>query len=776
MKSPLYKKFKQLNLALSEGDLSSAEVLIRNLHKESLPIAARALFKSLNHKFNLTNGAEIEFESPVDIPTIKPKRPNGLLSSYDNRKLLDGISLVSCCMNRNENLRTSLISWLRLPVHEIVIVDWSSDVPVSSTISDIHDQRIKIIRVENEPKWILTYGFNVGLRFASFSKIFKLDADIQVTSNFLEQNLFDENEFIRGNWKSAIEIKGEDQKYVNGSFGAYKKDLLDIGFYNEFIQSYGWDDSDLYNRLALEQGLQRKYLAYDSLLHLEQEQEERLKHQDIFKNEFIGRFPATELTNSCNKFTVALFDKWKKELLQDYSIHCLSEHHWSCQRTTKHQTVPNSVRRDAEHYAVSEIISWVSPIWAQKVYDEPWMAEFIFEQYVRTVPFRETASMLLFERTVDVSFCKATSPDNVIRGIKKGFSKNKATTNQQLYIFKGNNERFEVDFNNEKVILQSLEQTFFDAVEKLHENSNCLAIHPRNGMSLTSVGSNKKLTRTLAISLYDESNNNRAKEYLECIHRNLQHFDVIAIFYEKSNESIYDLVNNSIASHRSKPKAEIMWIHTANRPTFDYIFNTIDFIFPRTVAFVANADIAFDETANKVNEAITENSFFVLSRNELAPQTGTGDELVINYFGLPNTLSSDAWIYLTPRKTKFRADFPIGTFHCDSFLNYHIHKSGYMLYNPCLSVNALHIHDPVFNSSDTKKSVLAKQIDEVLIHETALCGGETPIRGVQWCRIEDTSKPDCAGYMAEWSNSVINIEIDTRAKTFFLHCLLPLCV
>ena len=106
MNPPLYKSFHQLILALSEGDLEFAEVLLRHLHKEDLPTAARQLFNALNQKFTLSSEIEIDFERSDFVSALKkPTKPDGLLSSYQDLDLLDGISLVSCCMNRNENLK-----------------------------------------------------------------------------------------------------------------------------------------------------------------------------------------------------------------------------------------------------------------------------------------------------------------------------------------------------------------------------------------------------------------------------------------------------------------------------------------------------------------------------------------------------------------------------------------------------------------------------------------------------------------------------------------------
>ena len=47
-----------------------------------------------------------------------------------------GISLVTCAMNRTQNLLRALPSWLANPeISEIVVVDWSSDMPVAYDIA-----------------------------------------------------------------------------------------------------------------------------------------------------------------------------------------------------------------------------------------------------------------------------------------------------------------------------------------------------------------------------------------------------------------------------------------------------------------------------------------------------------------------------------------------------------------------------------------------------------------------------------------------------------------
>ena len=96
--------------------------------------------------------------------------------TLSKQKTQSGTSLITCCMDRNENLYESLSSWeLVKELNEIIIVDWSSANAVCDYISK-HDFKIpiKVIRVKNQTQWILSRAFNLGISFASFDKILKM--------------------------------------------------------------------------------------------------------------------------------------------------------------------------------------------------------------------------------------------------------------------------------------------------------------------------------------------------------------------------------------------------------------------------------------------------------------------------------------------------------------------------------------------------------------------------------------------------------------------------
>ncbi|WP_288930048.1 galactosyltransferase-related protein [uncultured Maritimibacter sp.] len=185
-----------------------------------------------------------------------------------------GISLVSCVRNRIDNLSEAVKTWIALDeLDEILIVDWSSDEPVARALARrrIRDKRLRIVRVEGEDKWTLSYAYNVGFRLSRHDRIVKADADIQIEREFFARNPLPDKGFVAGNWRRVP----EDQAHTNGFFYIDRAHLARVGGFNEFITSYGWDDDDLYRRLD-EGGLTRIDVDPITIHHLPHGDAERL--------------------------------------------------------------------------------------------------------------------------------------------------------------------------------------------------------------------------------------------------------------------------------------------------------------------------------------------------------------------------------------------------------------------------------------------------------------------------------------------------------------------
>lgn len=170
------------------------------------------------------------------------------------------ISIVCACMNRSAALNLSVQSWVTHDVvQEVVIVDWSSDSPV--TISAHKSlNKVNIIRIENKKYFSLSKAYNLAVKHATGSEILKLDADYMLNpyNNYFDQNKLTPGVFITGDHR--IGTARDEHGFIrslNGMVHLYKKDFEMIGGYNEEFGGYGYDDEDLYNRLV-DQGLSHK--------------------------------------------------------------------------------------------------------------------------------------------------------------------------------------------------------------------------------------------------------------------------------------------------------------------------------------------------------------------------------------------------------------------------------------------------------------------------------------------------------------------------------------
>ena len=273
---------------------------------------------------------------------------------------MPGVTIVTCCMNRTENLLKALATWLSLSaIDEVIIVDWCSSEPVANSLAraGFNDARVRIVRVEDEPRWILSFAFNLGFRLARFDRILKLDADITLMPDYFERNTLPEGSFIAGDWQEAE--KG--QEHINGFFYIRQQDLLQVKGFNEFITTYGWDDDDLYERL-IRSGLKRTCVDTRSIYHIPHDDAQRL-----------GAVPAQptnaleQLNNDTlfkirtNRFLATMMPAWNRDRIFAPFEVCADTGSLTTVRRMVAELphiVSDEIRHDAESYAATELVSW----------------------------------------------------------------------------------------------------------------------------------------------------------------------------------------------------------------------------------------------------------------------------------------------------------------------------------------------------------------------------------------------------------------------------------
>lgn len=191
-----------------------------------------------------------------------------------------GISIVACCMNRHETLKKVLNDWKQVDnVDEIIVVDWSSAPPLKDVVDFEGDARVRVIRVEGEAQWVLSRAYNLGMSASTRENIIRTDCDYSLGKDFVRshslepaasRNMAESSagvagaHFYAGNYKQA---RNENEVHLNGAVYIRRRDFFAIGGYDERIQTYGWDDEDLYTRLN-KSGLAKHNISYDHVTHV----------------------------------------------------------------------------------------------------------------------------------------------------------------------------------------------------------------------------------------------------------------------------------------------------------------------------------------------------------------------------------------------------------------------------------------------------------------------------------------------------------------------------
>jgi hypothetical protein len=251
-------------------------------------------FSRIAAQLNATASEIIEDEDEID---------SKFTQEINHRKPKPGgVSILTCCMNRNENLKIALPTWLAAPqVKEVVIVDWSSDESVVNVLPQFtNGKKIKVIKAQDQDRWVLSWAFNLGSKFVSHDSLAKIDADVLITSDFFAEHELSGNEFYHGSWRVA---RTDNELHLNGQLLCKTKDFHEVNGYHEGITSYGWDDDDLYGRLT-QKGLEEAYIDNNKIHHLVTKNIDRSSGQEEF-----GQIAKTSTDEELGK---VLFDETMK--------------------------------------------------------------------------------------------------------------------------------------------------------------------------------------------------------------------------------------------------------------------------------------------------------------------------------------------------------------------------------------------------------------------------------------------------------------------------------
>lgn len=185
------------------------------------------------------------------------------------------VSITVPCMNRAKFIDFTLPTWLKLPVREIIILDWSSTDNLAEIIDKHQDGRIYRVYVPNKKTYHRTKPINTSIRFATSKFILKVDSDILITENIFEHFKLDDNSYSM-------------PRYTDGIFGTClftKQQFNKINGYNEHLELWGFEDNDFYTRLS-EKFTQKKIANILLGAHIEHDVHLRVVNYDTANMNF----------------------------------------------------------------------------------------------------------------------------------------------------------------------------------------------------------------------------------------------------------------------------------------------------------------------------------------------------------------------------------------------------------------------------------------------------------------------------------------------------------
>ncbi|WP_083783235.1 exostosin family protein [Oceanicaulis sp. HTCC2633] len=181
----------------------------------------------------------------------------------------------------------------------------------------------------------------------------------------------------------------------------------------------------------------------------------------------------------------------------------------------------------------------------------------------------------------------------------------------------------------------------------------------------------------------------RAEELKLCLERNREN---------KAISHIYLMVDDDAQVDTSDGRVTVLRLD--RRPTYQDWTAFSEERCPDHISVLANADIYFDDTLLKLEELFAADplGFVALTRYELV-----NDGLELH----PNPhWSQDTWAYLPSHASNPDRDrclsFPLGVPRCDNKVAYTFAVYGHKVYNPCVDVRSVHVHQTGIRTYDKK--------------------------------------------------------------------------
>lgn len=189
----------------------------------------------------------------------------------------------------------------------------------------------------------------------------------------------------------------------------------------------------------------------------------------------------------------------------------------------------------------------------------------------------------------------------------------------------------------------------------------------------------------LFINFYNDKNEKRQQELERCLHNNI---------YNQFIDKIYIIVQNKhdICMQSDKIKCVVR----KKRPSYNTFFKIINSNTAKDdINILSNTDIFFNDTIGHSCH-IKKDECFCLSRWDY-----NGNNVLVQSV---NYDSQDVWIFRGKIKSDINATFTLGIPGCDNKIAYLLAQVGYIVLNPCETIQSIHMHkSQILNYTDADR-------------------------------------------------------------------------
>jgi hypothetical protein len=200
----------------------------------------------------------------------------------------------------------------------------------------------------------------------------------------------------------------------------------------------------------------------------------------------------------------------------------------------------------------------------------------------------------------------------------------------------------------------------------------------------------------LITSYYIPSNQERLNEINFSLQKNVDNEQIKKIVL--LNNNIFDL------AHINDPYNKITQIIISNnfnyRPKFSHFIRHINENYKNEICIIANSDIYFNDTLNKINISNITNKVLSLLRYDLKKDNTI--EIFRKFdthkkdirYGHPRDDAQDSWIFLSPLNIPYDSiNLMFGTPGCDNMFANAVYEAGLIITNPCYDIITIHVHE-----------------------------------------------------------------------------------